>query len=106
MPHQEKDPIIQIAGFAGTIAVIVSIWSLNYVCYRYDFLDQSSWRYWAIFLLTTTTIACGTNIITKKLLQHQSPECLNKWSKRVPILELALLILAIITLLSLWLLTD
>lgn len=63
-------PHLELTGFASTIAVIITV-LVNHVYHIYD-LDQNGWHYWLVFLLTIMTIACGTNVITKKLLQHQS----------------------------------
>lgn len=105
MPHQEKDPIIQIADLTHIFVLCIAIWVLFYVvpyADAHNFLKLGGWQYWvafATYMLIIQIISFWAKFIIKQRLKRQSKAWLDKWGQRVPLLRLVLILAIYISLL-------
>lgn len=105
MSHHKQDPTAPLANLIHLFAIFIIISALVAVQAHTstELIKLDGWWHWAAYVLMIQIVSLMMGFFIKQLLKRQSSAWLDKWTGRVPVLRLALVLATFVSLL-LWML--
>lgn len=103
MSHHKQDPTAPLANLIHLFAIFIIISALVAIQVHTstELIKLDGWWHWAAYVLMIQIVGLMMGFFIKQLLKRQSSAWLDKWTGRVPVLRLALVLATFVSLL-LW----